>query len=151
MCRTYHFATHGTSDNQYSAFLKTIQLNTEPTPWRAPEMRAALRRVHAHAEYDERLLAALRAARAVPPAEARALAARGAGADAAVRVEYRGLDRGADCFERTARALGIMENIKAGVPRTAYRGVVEFWAGQTKVYVTPPLDEVERELRSGRA
>ena len=44
-----------------------------------------------------------------------------------------------------------MENIKAGVPRAAYRGVVEFWAGQTKVYVTPPLDEVERELRSGRA
>ena len=64
-------------------------------------------------------------------------------ADAAVRVEYHGLDRGADCFERTARALGIMENIKAGVPRTAYHGVVMLRMGGRRVFIAPsyPVDQ----------
>lgn len=37
-------------------------------------------------------------------------------------------------FERLARDFGVMDNIKANVPRTAYHGVVSFWQKGT----TPP-------------
>jgi len=40
-------------------------------------------------------------------------------------------------FERKARLLGIMDNIKAHVPRTAYKGVVSFWRGSVKVHLAP--------------
>ena len=32
---------------------------------------------------------------------------------------------------------GIMTNIKAGVPRGAYKGVVTIWKDGVKVYITP--------------
>jgi hypothetical protein len=31
-----------------------------------------------------------------------------------------------------------MDNVKAGVPRTAYRGVVSVWKGEIKVHLVPP-------------
>ena len=34
VCRTYHFATKGVSNNQYGDFLTSIKLNTEPVEWR---------------------------------------------------------------------------------------------------------------------
>ena len=35
-----------------------------------------------------------------------------------------------------------MDNEKAGVPRGAYRGVVEFRLGPTTVYLAPPVAQV---------
>ena len=32
---------------------------------------------------------------------------------------------------------GVMDNIKANVPRTAYRGIVELWAADAKLYLVP--------------
>lgn len=32
---------------------------------------------------------------------------------------------------------GVMDNIKAGVPRTAYKGVVSLWREDRKVYIVP--------------
>ena len=65
----------------------------------------------------------------------------GPGAAKPVRVEYSG-QRG---FEAAARRLGIMDNIKAGVPRGAYHGVVTVRLGphKRKVHVAPPLREIQ--------
>ena len=43
-----------------------------------------------------------------------------------------------------------MDNEKAGVPRGAYRGVVELWRGPVSVLPSPPLDRV-RALAAGAA
>ena len=48
-------------------------------------------------------------------------------------VEYSGERE----FEALARQLGVMFDFKAGVPRTAYMGVVSVWEGKTKVHVAP--------------
>jgi alpha-1,3-mannosyl-glycoprotein beta-1,2-N-acetylglucosaminyltransferase len=54
-----------------------------------------------------------------------------------VRVMYRALNTTIDSFEMLARKLGVMDNIKARVPRTAYKGVVTFWYQGTKVHLVP--------------
>lgn len=56
-----------------------------------------------------------------------------AAASAAVRIDYKGPKQ----FEAVARKLGVMQDLKAGIPRTAYMGVVTLWRGNTKVFVTP--------------
>lgn len=54
-----------------------------------------------------------------------------------VTVFYRDLRE----FEKLAKQFGVMDNIKANVPRTAYHGVVSFWQKDTnpsrKVHLAP--------------
>ena len=50
---------------------------------------------------------------------------------------YQGLNGGPDSFVSIARRLGIMENIKANVPRTAYKGIVTVWIKNMKVHIVP--------------
>ena len=38
VCRTYHFAQKGVSQNQYSEFLAATRLNQEPVAWRAMDL-----------------------------------------------------------------------------------------------------------------
>lgn len=56
---------------------------------------------------------------------------------AVVTVFYSDLDE----FERLAKDFGVMDNIKAKVPRTAYHGVVSFWQRHSspprKVHLAP--------------
>ena len=44
-------------------------------------------------------------------------------------------------FERLAKLFGVMDNIKANVPRTAYHGIVSFWQKDSnpsrKVHLAP--------------
>ena len=49
------------------------------------------------------------------------------------RIEYNGNSG----FENLAHWAGAMNNIKANVPRTAYKGIVSIWMGDTKVHLTP--------------
>lgn len=51
-----------------------------------------------------------------------------------VRVQY----ESDDAFTSLANQLGIMSDIKAGVPRMAYRGVVSFMFKSLRVYLAPP-------------
>lgn len=51
-----------------------------------------------------------------------------------VRVQY----ETDDVFKSLANQLGIMSDIKAGVPRMAYRGVVSFIYRGLRVYLAPP-------------
>jgi alpha-1,3-mannosyl-glycoprotein beta-1,2-N-acetylglucosaminyltransferase len=40
-------------------------------------------------------------------------------------------------FEQISNRLGAMDNIKAGVPRTAYKGIVTIWRHQKQVHIVP--------------
>lgn len=51
----------------------------------------------------------------------------------AIVIEY----DGDQDFEAIAKGLGVMWDIKAGVPRTAYMGIVTFWYKDTEVYIAP--------------
>ena len=46
-------------------------------------------------------------------------------------------------FVRFCKALGLMEDLKAGIPRTAYRGVVLVRMGGRRVFLAPryPVDQ----------
>ncbi|XP_051899904.1 alpha-1,3-mannosyl-glycoprotein 2-beta-N-acetylglucosaminyltransferase b [Pristis pectinata] len=54
----------------------------------------------------------------------------------AVRVQY----STRDAFKAFAKALGVMDDLKSGVPRAGYRGVVTFMYRGRRVYLAPPKD-----------
>lgn len=54
----------------------------------------------------------------------------------AVRILYRTRDN----FKNIAKALGIMDDFKSGVPRMAYKGVVSTMYRGQRVYVAPNLN-----------
>ncbi|XP_061771528.1 alpha-1,3-mannosyl-glycoprotein 2-beta-N-acetylglucosaminyltransferase-like isoform X1 [Nerophis ophidion] len=43
-----------------------------------------------------------------------------------------------DSFKVFAKNLGIMDDLKSGVPRTGYRGVVSFFSRGRRIYIAPP-------------
>lgn len=43
-----------------------------------------------------------------------------------------------DSFKVMAKNLGLMEDLKSGVPRTGYRGIVSFFSRGRRVYLAPP-------------
>lgn len=51
-----------------------------------------------------------------------------------IRLTYRSLEQ----FGHFAQALGIMKDEKAGVPRTAYEGIVELHVSGCTMFLTPP-------------
>ena len=57
----------------------------------------------------------------------------------ALRIVYSSLDDPGDrtSFSAIARWAGCMDNIKANVPRTAYKGVVSIWKDGIKLHLTP--------------
>ena len=54
----------------------------------------------------------------------------------AVRLAY----HTREAYKRSAKALGIMEDFKSGVPRTAYRGIVSFMHSGVRVYLAPNVN-----------
>jgi len=54
-------------------------------------------------------------------------------AQSPVRVTY----FSSNDYKRAAKALGIMDDFKSGVPRMAYRGIVSFMRGEVRVYLAP--------------
>ena len=137
VCRTFHVkSTRGTSGGQYSHFLSDIVLSkSSETVFDVDDVRSS-------AAADARLFAKLEAAPRVDLGEVLAGSARGT-----VRVEY---DGSFAAYAALARRLGAMDNEKAGVPRGAYRGVVELRRGPVSVLLSPPLDRV-RALAAGAA
>ncbi|XP_034230393.1 alpha-1,3-mannosyl-glycoprotein 2-beta-N-acetylglucosaminyltransferase-like isoform X2 [Thrips palmi] len=50
-----------------------------------------------------------------------------------VRIPYHTKDN----YKRTAKMLGLMDDFRSGVPRTAYRGIVTFMYNKRRVYLAP--------------
>ncbi|CAM9456335.1 unnamed protein product [Ectocarpus fasciculatus] len=125
VCRTYHFGQKaGASRNQFSQLLNNIRLNEEAVPFREMDVSHLMPDA-----FWSRFSGALRNARADSVANVKA----GRSSSAEVVVEYGSEGE----FASLARQLGIMDDTKAQVPRTAYMGVVSLWVGETKVYLAP--------------
>lgn len=142
ICRSFHVSSSkGTSQNQYGEFLARTQIYAGP-PVDFIGRRHTLLADLAMEAYDADFVAKLQAAApmaALPIDYKHRLDT----LPSAIRLEYSTVeDRGRpDSFPAIARKLGIMDNVKAGVPRTAYRGVVHFWLGpNVYVYLAPSLD-----------
>jgi len=54
----------------------------------------------------------------------------------AVRITY----HTREVYKKTAKALGIMDDFKSGVPRMAYRGIVSFMHSGVRVYLAPNVN-----------
>lgn len=135
ICRTYHFGSRGVSNNQYSKFLDDIQLNEIFVPFSSLDLKY-LENKRWEKEYVARVLDS-------PKVEASVvdhLAASGVlkTTDPNINemtIYYKDLND----FARLARLFGVMDNVKAKVPRTAYHGIVSFWLKDTtrKVHLAP--------------
>mmetsp|Transcript_16791 Transcript_16791/g.25247 ORF Transcript_16791/g.25247 Transcript_16791/m.25247 type:complete len:515 (-) Transcript_16791:371-1915(-) len=152
LCRTFHTlaAGTGTSKGQYANFLTSIQIYQGPPIDFTTTLDPTSLNLQ---EYDSNLLRRLKAATLItsshdlisfptlsdsdlhsPPATA-------------FRIEYHTVeDRGPNSFPALARSFRLMDNVKAGVPRSAYRGVIEFYHNGYYIYLMPPLAQVERNL-----
>eukprot|EP00904_Undaria_pinnatifida_P006240 jgi/Undpi1/2746/HiC_scaffold_14.g06124.m1 len=125
VCRTYHFGKKGgASNNQFGPQLDNIRLNEVFVPFR--EMDLSYLRPDVFRSWfggsvrnaQTASAGAVKSMSHMPPE---------------VVVEYSSEKE----FQALARQLGVMQDFKAGVPRTAYMGVVSLWVGNTKVYLAP--------------
>ena len=125
--RTKTFGKIGVSNGLfYEKHLKYIVLNDKFVPFTVMDMSGFEKE-----KYDDKFLADVYSFPVVSVDDVR----RGnlKSGQGSVRVTY----FTANDFKRAAKALGIMDDFKSGVPRTAYRGVVSFMRDGTRVYLAP--------------
>jgi alpha-1,3-mannosyl-glycoprotein beta-1,2-N-acetylglucosaminyltransferase len=114
--RTFHFGTTGgASHNQFGTTLSKVRLNDVDVEW-SKEIEA-VDRVKSEAAFDEYYWPQITAAQLVATAADASVAVR----DHNVRLEYGSFVQ----FQQFARQFQLMDDEKAGIPRTAYKGVVE--------------------------
>jgi alpha-1,3-mannosyl-glycoprotein beta-1,2-N-acetylglucosaminyltransferase len=143
VCRTLHFGTHGVSNAQYSNYLTSIALNEEYIPFTTMSLNYLLESnwdkeylshianaqiLHQLNEFDTIAANAISNPRPIgsPPIE--------------VKIYYGSLDENSydsDSFRSLAQWSGAMNNVKAGVPRTAYKGIVTVWKANIRVHLVP--------------
>eukprot|EP00592_Proboscia_alata_P027884 CAMPEP_0194449122 /NCGR_PEP_ID=MMETSP0176-20130528/129962_1 /TAXON_ID=216777 /ORGANISM="Proboscia alata, Strain PI-D3" /LENGTH=486 /DNA_ID=CAMNT_0039276195 /DNA_START=16 /DNA_END=1473 /DNA_ORIENTATION=+ len=130
--RTFHFGEEGgASVNQFGASQSAIHLNTEPIKWDTINVSSILQAQRYHVSYLTQITSAKLYPRgsfmssSIPSFTILQKETRDGGD---IRVEYdsKAIYNGKNYdFEDIARALGLSDNEKAGVYRTAYHGVVE--------------------------
>ncbi len=54
-----------------------------------------------------------------------------------LKIMYYGFDGGQYSYVSVAHWAGVMDNIKANVPRTAYKGIVTTWKQGVKLHLVP--------------
>ncbi|KAK7095994.1 hypothetical protein V1264_005342 [Littorina saxatilis] len=129
ICRTSTFGKKGVSKGLFfEKHLKYIKLNDKFVPFTQKDL-SYLEKDRYDTDfvkevYSAVVLSSSEALSGVQPEEKK------------VRVQYATKDE----FKKLAKALGIMEDLKAGVPRAAYRGVVSFMLKGRRVYLAPPPD-----------
>lgn len=125
--RTVTFGRRGVSLGQFfDQYLRHIRLNTRFVAFSARDLSYLLRE-----RYDPAFAARVYGAPLVKVEELQGGALGGAGP---YRVQYSSRDG----FRALARGLGVMDDLKSGVPRTGYRGVVGFLHRGRRVYLAPP-------------
>ncbi|KAG7276574.1 hypothetical protein CRUP_019624 [Coryphaenoides rupestris] len=123
--RTLTFGRKGVSLGQfYDRYLRFIKLNSQFVPFTTLDL-AYLQEDTYRGHYDQEVYTAplvtyetLKQGQVTGP----------------VRLQY----STKESFKLLARNLGVMEDLKSGVPRTGYRGVVSFMSRGQKVYLAPP-------------
>ncbi|XP_035284955.1 alpha-1,3-mannosyl-glycoprotein 2-beta-N-acetylglucosaminyltransferase b isoform X1 [Anguilla anguilla] len=126
--RTMTFGRKGVSLGQFfDQYLRYIRLNSEFVPFARLDLSYLLRD-----GYDRRFQSQVYGA---PLVKVEELQQGGAlKGDGPFRVQY----SSRDSFKVLARNLGVMDDLKSGVPRAGYRGVVSFLSRGRRVYLAPP-------------
>ncbi|XP_077363346.1 alpha-1,3-mannosyl-glycoprotein 2-beta-N-acetylglucosaminyltransferase b [Festucalex cinctus] len=126
--RTITFGRKGVSLGQFfDQYLRYIRLNTEFVPFTKQDFSHLLKD-----KYDEKFIKEVYDAPLVKIEELQQGGSlRGPGP---YRVKY----SSRDSFKVLARNLGVMDDLKSGVPRTGYRGVVSFLHRGRRVFLAPP-------------
>ncbi|NWU29794.1 MGAT1 acetylglucosaminyltransferase, partial [Dyaphorophyia castanea] len=127
--RTMTFGRKGVSHGQFfDQYLKFIKLNDRFVPFTQLDLSYLKKE-----EYERFFLQQVYSAPEVKIEELQKDAGRDLGA---VRLQY----RGRDSFKALAKALGLMDDLKSGVPRAGYRGIVSFVCRGRRVFLAPPSD-----------
>lgn len=125
--RTLTFGRQGVSLGQfYDKYLRYIKLNTEFVPFTELDLSYLKEDAYRKAFEQE-----VYGAPVVTYEEVTQGQLKGAGP---FRLEY----SHRDSFKLLARKLGIMDDLKSGVPRTGYRGVVSFFSRGRRIFLAPP-------------
>lgn len=114
--RTFHFGTTGgASNNQFGGTLSKVKLNDVVVDWsKAVE---SMEYIKSEPAFDEHYWNEIQSAKLALTVEVASEAIR----DGSVRLEYSNFKQ----FQQYARHFQLMDDEKAGIPRTAYKGVVE--------------------------
>ncbi|XP_029928798.1 alpha-1,3-mannosyl-glycoprotein 2-beta-N-acetylglucosaminyltransferase a [Myripristis murdjan] len=125
--RTITFGRRGVSLGQfYDKYLRFIKLNSEFVPF--TQLDLSYLKEEAYREKFER---EVYSAPVVKYEEVKQGQLKGPGP---FRLQYSSKDG----FKLMAKNLGIMEDLKSGVPRAGYRGVVSFMLRGQRIYLAPP-------------
>ncbi len=135
MSRTFHFgAKGGTSNNQFGDKLRTVHLNEKVVDWSVIDLSYL-----SESEFDRSYFVLVSKAQIVNDLTSALDLCK----QRDVRIEYKSLGE----YKSFATRLKIMNDEKAGIPRTAYRGVVEIRPhGDFFLFLTPPLAMLKREF-----
>jgi alpha-1,3-mannosyl-glycoprotein beta-1,2-N-acetylglucosaminyltransferase len=135
--RTFHFGVKGgASLNQFGDRLTQVLLNPNPVQWSREDFS------HLHLdEYDREYWSILQSARRVETVEDAVERTK----EGDVRLEYTSFRE----FQILAKKLSLMDDEKAGIPRTAYKGVIETRPfGDHLLLLTPPLKDLQQSFLS---
>uniref|UniRef100_A0A3P9CP95 Alpha-1,3-mannosyl-glycoprotein 2-beta-N-acetylglucosaminyltransferase n=1 Tax=Maylandia zebra TaxID=106582 RepID=A0A3P9CP95_9CICH len=125
--RTITFGRKGVSLGQFfDQYLRYIKLNTEFVPFTKLDLSYLLKE-----KYEEKFKEVYSAPLVKIEDLQQGGSLRGPGP---YRVQY----STRDSFKVFARNLGVMDDLKSGVPRTGYRGVVSFLYRGRRVFLAPP-------------
>ena len=118
--RTRTFGRVGVSLGQfYDQYLQFIKLNDKPYPFLEYDLNHLLKQ-----NYDKKfLLSVYSTPEHNDDAES-------------IRITYNDKHD----FDRIAQGYGVMADFKAGVPRTAYKGIVSIYRNQKRIYIAPNKD-----------
>lgn len=124
--RTKTFGKIGVSNGLfYEKHLKYIVLNEKFVPFTVMDLSFLLKE-----NYDKSYVGHVYS---TPVVSVEDLKRGNVGSKREVRVTY----FSSNDYKRAAKALGIMDDFKSGVPRLAYRGIVTFMRGNTRVFLAP--------------
>ena len=137
VCRTLHYGTVGVSHGQYSHYWQRVWLNSEFVQFTAMNLSY----IASAENWERHYLSAVTAAPMVTPDQfAQLLREQKSSILRDVRLVYRHVDGSANepgSFALLATLVGAMADVKAGVPRTAYKGIVTVYKDQIKVHIVP--------------
>jgi len=127
--RTKTFGKIGVSNGMfYEKHLKYIVLNKQFVPFTVMDLNFLKKD-----NYDESFV---KMVYNTPVVSVQDLKSGKVGSNKAVRVPY----HTREIYKKTAKALGIMDDFKSGVPRMAYRGIVSFMHSGVRVYLAPNVN-----------
>jgi alpha-1,3-mannosyl-glycoprotein beta-1,2-N-acetylglucosaminyltransferase len=137
--RTFHFGTQGgASLNQFGGQLSSILLNSDPVDWARVDLSYLRMDLFDRTYWN--MVRASQHANSIDEA-LRVVAA------SDVQVDYESLQE----FQGMAEELGIMADEKAGIPRTSYKGIVEYRPVENGnlLFLSPPIHDLQK-VRSVR-